>query len=138
MYITSKDFDNSLYPEIKQAIARHTELYVNHQINIALAIIESRLGVKYDILAEFAKNGTNRNALILDIALDIAIYKLYNSQEIVPEHRIKRYEDAIEFLKDLVKGTAQISIPLLPANANSTHSGNVTLGSNKKRVNRIR
>lgn len=134
MYLTVADFDNSIYPEIKRAIARNSEKYINHQINFALSLIRSRLSARYDIAAEFLKSGEARNPLLLEYAMDIAIYNLYNSQEVIPDHRVKRYDDAVDFLKDVVLKRANLEgVPLTPSDDPNTSTGNIKMGSNPKR-----
>lgn len=137
MYITPDDFDKAIYPEIRQAISRNSILYVEHQINIALALIQSKLSARYDIIAEFAKTGNDRNSLLVAIAKDIAIYYLYETQESIPDHRVKRYDDQIAFLKELTRGEADLAgIPSAPTNT-TTPQGNMAFGSEPKRNNRI-
>lgn len=137
-YLTISDFDNSIYPEIKRAIARNSEKYINHQINFALSLIRSRLSARYDMVAEFTKTAEFRNPLLLEYAMDIAIYNLYNSQEVIPEHRVKRYDDAIEFLKDVVSKQANLEgVPLIPTDDPNTPRGNIKMGSEPKRNNHL-
>lgn len=135
-YIEITDFDKSIYPEIKNAIAKYSEQYINHQINFALSLIESRLSTRYDIQAEFQKTGADRNALLITYGLDIAIYNLYSSQEAIPDHRVKRYDDAIEFLQDVVGKKANIAgLPALVIDETNTPKGDIKMGSNPRRAN---
>jgi phage gp36-like protein len=134
MYLTIQDFDTSIYPEIRNAIARKSQLNINHQINFALSLIRSRLSARYDMAAEFLKTGEARNPLLLEYAMDIAIYNLYNSQEAIPDHRVKRYDDAIEFLKDVVSKKANLEgVPLIPTDDLNATQGSIRMGSNPKR-----
>jgi phage gp36-like protein len=84
--------------------------------------------------AEFLKTGEARNPLLLEYAMDIAIYNLYNSQEVIPDHRVKRYDDAIDFMKDVVSKRANLEgVPLIPSDDPNTPTGNIKMGSNPKR-----
>lgn len=137
-YLTIQDFNSSIYPEIRNAIARNSELNINHQINFALSLIRSRLSARYDITSEFLKTAETRNPLLLEYAMDIAIYNLYNSQEAIPDHRVKRYDDAIEFLKDVVSKRANLEgVPLIPTDDPNTPKGNIKMGSELKRNNHL-
>lgn len=137
MFLTSTDLNSSLYPEIKQAIARGQEDIVNIAINQALSYVESRLRAKYDITGEFAKEGDARHPLLMKYSKDIAIYYLYDLPETVPLKRIKAYDDAVKWLDDLVRGYAVLAgVPPAPEeDENTVKSGNITLESEPKRSN---
>lgn len=127
MFIVTNELNSSIYPEIKQAIARGQEDIVNIHINEALAYMQSKLITKYDIVAEFAKQGDARHPLLLKYAKDIAIYFLYDLPETIPAKRVKAYMDAEKWLDDVAKGFAVIAgvnpppvdpnAPPIPANA---------------------
>jgi phage gp36-like protein len=138
MYLTLEDFNKSIYPEIRNAISRGDEDYVMTQINVALSIIQSKISLKYDVDLEFAKSGSNRNSLLVTIAKNIAIYHLYETQETIPNHRVKKYDDAMEFLKDIVNGQAVLAgMTLAPVQEDTTIRGNMAFGSEPKRNNRM-
>jgi phage gp36-like protein len=140
MYITTEDYDKSIYPEIRQAISRNSIQYAEHQINIALALIQAKLSARYDILGEFAKLKEARNFLLVSVAKDIAIYYLYDTQESIPDHRVKKFDDAMEFLSDLATGKATLAgVPAAPLIADPTLAprGNMAFGSDEKRNNKI-
>jgi phage gp36-like protein len=140
MYITTEDFDKAIYPEIRQAISRNSQIYAEHQINIALSMIQSKLSARYDILLEFSKIGIDRNYLLVSIAKDIAIYYLYETQESVPDHRVKRYDDAIDFLVKINRGEDELAglskAPVI-TDPNAPKRGNTAFGSETKRNNKI-
>jgi hypothetical protein len=137
MFLTTHDLDASIYPEVKQAIARGQEDIVNLHINEALSFIQSRLLTKYDIAAEFAKVGDARHPLLMKYTKDITIYYLYDLPESIPAKRVKAYMDAEKWLDDLNKGFAVLAgvapapvdedAPVLPTNAQ--------FGSHEKRNN---
>lgn len=109
MFVTASELNSSIYPEIKQAIARGQEDVVNIHINEALSYIQSKLIAKYDIVAELAKEGDARHPLLLKYAKDIAIYYLYDLPETIPAKRVKAYMDAEKWLDDVAKGYAVIA-----------------------------
>jgi phage gp36-like protein len=138
MYLTIDDFNKSLYPEIRNAISRGDNADIEHQINIALSIIQSKISLKYDVDSEFSKTGNARNHLLLSVAKNIAIYYLYDKAETIPEHRVKRYDDAMDFLKDIVNGKAVlVGIPLAVTDEITAPKGNIGYGSEPKRNNRL-
>lgn len=139
MFLTIQDLNSSIYPEIRQAIARGEEAVVNIHINEALAYIQSRLIKKYDIVAELAKQGDARHPLLLKYAKDISIYFLYDQAESIPAKRVKAYDDAVLWLKDLSAGFAVLA-GVAPAPASEEDAGQSTssagqFGSESKRNN---
>lgn len=55
-------------------------------------------------------------AVVRNLAMDIAIYRLANDAGLLAEDMRKRYEDAIAFLKDVARGIATVPQPK-PADA---------------------
>jgi phage gp36-like protein len=136
MFINTADLNSSLYPEIKQAIARGQDTIVELHINEALSYIQSRLSTKYDILTEFAKTGEDRHPLLVKYAKDIAIYFLYDLPESIPLKRVKAYEDAIKWLDDLNKGFAVLAgVDPAPISDDHPPLGSIVVDSNEKRRN---
>ncbi len=132
MYLTATELNSSLYPEIQAAISRGQTLIVDLHINEALAYVQSRLSVKYDIEAEFAKTGADRNNLLLKFTKDIAIYYLYDLPETIPDKRVKAHDD------DIVKGRAVLAgVPKALIEDESNNGGTISYGSEEKRYNRL-
>lgn len=137
-YLTATELNSSLYPEIQSAISRGQTTTVELHINEALAYVQSRLSVKYDIEAEFQKTGADRNNLLLKFTKDIAIYYLYDLPETIPDKRVKAYDDAIAFFDDIVKGRAVLAgVPKPVIEDESNNGGTISFGSEEKRYNRL-
>ena len=137
-YLTATELNSSLYPEIQAAISRGQTTTVELHINEALTYVQSRLSVKYDMEAEFAKTGAARNNLLLKFTKDIAIYYLYDLPETIPDKRTKAYNDAVAFFDDVGRGrTILAGIPPAPENSESANAGTVSFGSEEKRYNRL-
>lgn len=137
-YLTATELNSSLYPEIQAAISRGQTTTVELHINEALAYVQSRLSVKYDIEAEFQKTGADRNNLLLKFTKDIAIYYLYDLPETIPNKRVKAYDDAIDFFDDVVKGRAVLAGVLKATSEDdSNNGGTISYGSEEKRYNRL-
>lgn len=138
MYITTDDFDTAIYPEVRRAISRNSQIFMDDKINIALSIAQSKLALKYDMATELEKTGNQRNHLLLGIIKDIAIYYLYETQETVPDHRAKRYDDAIDFLNDFKTGkSVLVGVPMATITTTTNNNGTMTFGSEPKRNNRL-
>jgi phage gp36-like protein len=73
---------------------------------------------------------------IRTLSVDIAIYRAYLRRQLVPDPARQRYEDAINFLKDVSKGLAVIGTSDSPPDATSTGVNTVTFSSNDRLFSR--
>ena len=121
-FITLEDYDASIHREILDALLRHeSDVYDSAIVEICedRAIEEMRcyLSKYYDCDAIFSATGSDRNALILMMAVDISVYHIFcqHNPYKISEVRKDRYNRAIEWLKAVA--AAQITIdgaPRLP------------------------
>lgn len=104
--------------QIKQEIIRlltDTDFYNSAKLkraeDTAIAQIRNRIGKRYNCGIIFS--GTNRDEWIVTITIDIALYHLYSQTGMkdIPEHRANRYQDAIDWLKDVGNGTTPTDLP---------------------------
>ncbi len=113
MFVTKIDLSTSLYPEIRDILARYSDTIILAHCATAESEIESYLAQRYYIRPELEKNGDARHKLLLQIARDIAIYHLYQLAETIPAKVVKRYDDAIRLLQEIAKG--KIIMPGVPS-----------------------
>jgi hypothetical protein len=78
--------------------------------------IRNHIAKRYDCNAVFSAEADpedNRDQFIVTILIDMALYHLYSQtgQKDIPEHRQQRYQDAIEWLKDVGNGTISADLP---------------------------
>ncbi len=73
---------------------------ITEAIAKADAEIDSYLGVKYNVPF------TSPSARVKSLSEDIALYYLYLRRSAVPEARVKSYDDAIAYLKDVANSVA--------------------------------
>lgn len=112
--------------QIKQEIIKlltETEWYQSAKLvraeNTAIAQIKNRISKRYDcdqIFAGFTEGETDtRDQWIVTITIDITLYHLYSQTGMkdVPEHRSNRYQDAIDWLKDVGNGTSYANLPVI-------------------------
>lgn len=78
--------------------------------------------------------GDNRNAVLVEIAIYLTIYKLSPriSPHNVPDIWVKNFDDSVRLLKDYAHGEYQLDIPLLQPRQGAT----IRMGSEVKRVNK--
>lgn len=99
--------DQDFYQSVKLVRAEQTAI---HQI-------KNRIGKRYDcnqIFAPITADDT-RDQWIVTITIDIALYHLYSQTGLkdIPAHRQNRYQDAIDWLKDVGNGDTPVDLPPL-------------------------
>ena len=135
MYITIEELKEGIHAEALNAITRGDGNKAGQAIEDAMAMVRSFLCVRYDIDAEFAKNGNARDGRTVKLVRDIAIYYCYEGSSPVnmPETRQKAYDDAIAFLKSVQAEKA--AMPGLTRLDGTKGSNYVKYGGNRKRRN---
>ena len=122
-FIDITDYDASIHKEILDSLLRQGTTDYDPQIveiceDRAIAEMRSYLNKKYDCNRIFEAHGTDRHALVLMFALDIAIYHIYcqHNPYKISKSREDRYNRAVEWLKGVMRGDVTIDgAPLLPA-----------------------
>lgn len=68
---------------------------------------------RYDMDAEYAKEGNARNRSVLYYCKNLCLYILYNRipDDDVPERVIKNHDDTIDTLREISKGKMNINLP---------------------------
>ncbi len=81
---------------------------VQRALDDAAALIDGYIGVRIQLpLAPVP-------AVVKNLSIDIAIYRLATDAGLLAEDMRKRYEDAISFLRDVARGVAIIPTPKPP------------------------
>lgn len=122
-FIEITDYDVSIHKEILDSLLRQGTTDYDPQIveiceDRAIAEMRSYLNKKYDCNRIFEVRGTDRHALVLMFALDIAIYHIYcqHNPYKMSKSREDRYNRTVEWLKGVMRGDVTIDgAPLLPA-----------------------
>ncbi len=95
---------------------------------IAIEKVSGYLRSKYDVAKIFAATEQERNPMILLCVIDIVLYHLnaWLPQKMGHEIREERYNEAIDYLADIQKGTI---IPDLPLISNNEDGGDIATDS---------
>ncbi len=117
--------------EVIKILTSPTDWYLSAKLiraeQTAIAQIKNRIGKRYDCALIFApllppaegeapgEQADTRDAWIVTITIDMSLYHLYSQTGMkdIPEHRAQRYQDAVDWLKDVGNGTTPADLPLV-------------------------
>ncbi len=124
-FISTADYDATIHREILNALLRSDSADYDPQIveiceDRAVSEMRSYLNKSYDCDTIFSARGSDRHALILMFAIDIAVYHIFCQHNPYKMSKIRqdRYDRAIEWLKGVMNGDITIDgAPLLPEDA---------------------
>ncbi len=114
-FITDQDYTVLIRDEIKGILyENYTETKLRSAEQMAISQVKNYLAGKYDVATIFEAVDTERNAHIVMVTLDCALYHLYTSTvpKRMPEIRANRYQDAIVWLKLVASGDAMADLPI--------------------------
>lgn len=138
-FIDIQDYDASIHREILDALTRNDESIVEICEDRAIAEMRGYLSVRYDANALFAATGSERNQLILMMAIDIAVYHLFciHNPQKLSQIRKDRYERAVEWLKQVAAFKITVDgAPKLPEDERKQESP-WSMTSNPKRTTHL-
>ncbi len=138
-FINPEDYDASIHAEILDSLIRANAATLETCEDRAVSEMRSYMRLRYDCDAIFEARGLGRHPLVLMRAIDIAIYHafcIHNPQK-MSTLRLKRYDDAIAWLKEVQTGAAVIDgAPTLEASIVAAN-GYYRMQSNAKRNSRV-
>jgi len=137
-YITPDEITTHLGVEQIEAISDGDETMLTAAIDAATQEAKGYLKA-YDIAAELAKTGSQRNALLMIFIKDIAVWHFVNICNVNTsmELRQDRYERAIAWLKAVQKGEVLPDLPTIENNGGEANNLPYKVTSNPKRNNHI-
>lgn len=147
MFIQIEDLKNNIYNYqidqitegdngiVLQAMASaEQELKSYLQGNYKKEYLDGRL--RYDVDAIFSATGNDRNAMLLNCAINITKWNIIDlcNADILYEQAKERYDRSIAWLKDLANGVVNLSdLPTLPTDDNKqANTQPFVFGSRKK------
>ncbi len=119
-FITENDYDVQAREEILTLLDPSGSA-TNIAERMAIDQIRQYLSGRYDCNVIFAATGDDRSYFIVMITIDIALYHLWSKRapKKIPEHRAQRYQDALDWLKDVGTGKITTDLPPLTDNSNT-------------------
>ncbi len=118
-FILETDYAMQIKQEIIKLLTSPTDWYTSAKLvraeQTAIAQIKNRIGKRYDCSLIFAVpvEPDIRDMWVVTITIDIALYHLYSQTGMkdIPEHRAQRYQDAVDWLKDVGNGITPVDLP---------------------------
>ena len=114
MYVQKSDYKGRIAVELLNLlIAEDENGILSEASKIAEDTIASQVNVLYDVTGEFSKTSTDRNYYILTMAINIALYNIYQraEDEDIPKKVIKNHDDTMADLAQITKGKNSLDLP---------------------------
>jgi phage gp36-like protein len=133
MYITTDEITTHLGAEQIEAISDGDSTMLQAAIDGALVEAKGYLHA-FDIAAELAKTGAQRNALLIIFIKDIAVWHFINICNVNTSMEVRqdRYDRAVSWLRQVQKAEVMPDLPKLPV---AEQTGTIIYNSNQKRSN---
>lgn len=115
IWLEEKDFQKQIKADILDRIVQNDTSIILDAERASIVELQGMLRIKYDVAAIFSQSGTNRNALVVMLLVDILLYHVHSrlNANQIPDIRKERYDNAIATLKDLGAGKMDIGLPLI-------------------------
>lgn len=105
-FINYNDYQGARSSRILDMLTGDNDTILLTAETTAIGIVTDRLAERYNLTAELAKSGSDRNSSLIRWILALSIYSVYSrvpDQE-VPERVIKDYDDTLKELEQLQQG----------------------------------
>lgn len=114
-FLTNADYTLQIRNELKPLISSNDDNVYTIAELAAEGEITSYLRRRYDVPAIFATTGTDRNAHLVMIMIDLVLYHVFSriTPRNIPEVRELRYDAAIKWLEKVAAGELLPDLPLL-------------------------
>lgn len=133
--ISIAELKTHLYKENIDTISRGDKTLMQAAIDGAIAETKGYLSA-YNKEVVFGATGKNRNALLLIFLKDIAVWHflVLNNAGSNYTHREKRYDSAIDWLKNVQKGNVKPDLPTATEDDGDKATDTIRTGSNPKKT----
>jgi phage gp36-like protein len=130
-FIAEADYNMQIKSEIIKLLTSPINWYGSADLvraeDTAISQIKNRIGRRYDCDLIFIEKDDPdlRDQWIVTITIDLTLYHLYSKTgaKDIPQHRSNRYQDAIDWLKDVGNGTTDANLPVVTNDDGEEYSG---------------
>lgn len=139
-FITIDDYKSTMHLDILNPMVRNDEQAIEDAEVMAIEEVKGYLSGRYNVDEIFSATGNDRNAFIVMVVKDLAIYHLsclHNPQKF-SQIRQTRYEQAIDKLERIQSGKYSpvgLHLKAFETPTQDTPEGGYLLSSNPKRDN---
>lgn len=121
-FLIDEDYETLVKEEIRRLLdgrapdGTGTPVKLLKAEQMAVQQVRNWLSERYDMDTAFAASGDARDHYLVMIVIDLTLYHLYSQtgHKDVPEHRDKRYTDALDWLKNAGRGQITTDLPTTP------------------------
>jgi hypothetical protein len=127
-FLTDDDYKDQIKDSVLNTVIESTASYRTNAEAKAIEQAKSRLRGSFNVETIFSQTGANRNAELVMYLVDMVLYHLHSriNPGQVPSVRAERYQDALEWLKNVGDGTWSADFPGLgDEDENGVDDGNV-------------
>ena len=112
MYVEKTDYRTRITTTRLDLLTEKDPLVLEDANKFACDIISGHLGKIYDLAEEFAKTLGARNGMVLDWAINLATYIIYQraADSEVPEKVVKNYDDMLKILGEVSNGKRPVNL----------------------------
>ncbi|EWC93245.1 phage protein Gp36 family protein [Porphyromonas catoniae] len=112
MYITEVDYRTAITSEEQAVISEHPDEWQAAE-RVAIELASGYLRARYDVEATFAQRGMERNPLLVQVIVHLALYQMLHRlpYQMGYERYKELYDNAIQWLVDVQKGVNNPNLP---------------------------
>lgn len=140
MYVNKADYKGKITLSLLDLLLiEDEEAILQMSSKIAEDTIATTAGVLYNVVDELVKTGAARNYYLLNLAIDIALYNIYqrSDDEQIPEKIIKNRDDALDDLQKISIGKQALNLPPKTNDATTSSSNDETIAVGGTGLRRI-
>ena len=116
-FIVKADFEQSIVLAELDEITGSDDTILDESIDSVEEEVKSYLRQRYDVATAMAEVGSAMNNLLIRLCFDITLYEIHSriNPRNIPEFRIQRRDDAIQYLRDVAnpRNNIEINLPLV-------------------------
>lgn len=133
-FLTEAELKTKQHAEIITAITRADTTIVPIIIDETIALMKGYLNARYDVAVEFAKEGTERNLVLLKVLKAIVVYEIYSLHNPMMMTEVQKDNNsrALKWLSEVQKMKINPDLAIPDPDEEVQY---VKYGSNKKREN---
>lgn len=137
MYITKEELKSVAYSYQIDQIVEDDNSIIEMAILSAEEEIKSYLSNRYDIDSAFALTGNDRNALLVELTKDIALWQIVKlaSVDMLYERAKERYDRAIAYLDKILNGHVSLNLQQAQDNHGNTIGSPIKFGNEISKQN---